>query len=117
MMICPTCHNDPAQLVVTALVNRAGQCSLEPHPCPTCDGTGSITSDQFERMAAGDVVRRRRVAFGLTIWELASVSGVTPRDVADYERGRLPDGHDPVRDKIYAGLAWAASRQPAGVSG
>jgi ribosome-binding protein aMBF1 (putative translation factor) len=107
-MICPTCNNDPSQQVVTALVNRGKErgCEMEPHLCPTCDGAGDISEGHFERLAAGEFVRDARAQRRMTIFEFAQVAGVTPRDVSDYEHGKLPPDHDHngVRDALYAAI-------------
>ena len=106
-MDCPTCLNDPKRSVVASLVNRGGVCTLETHPCFTCDGEGTITNDQFERMAAGNAVREARIQANLTIYDMSVVAGVSPRDVSDYERGRLPDDadHAHVRDALFKAVA------------
>lgn len=104
-MDCPTCLNSPEK-VIAALVHRNGVCVLESHVCPTCGGDGEISPDQFERISAGKVVRDLRVQAHLTVHQMAVIANVSPRDVSDYEHGRLPDDdeHRGVRDKLYAAL-------------
>ena len=116
-MDCPTCHNNPQQKVVAALVNRGGTagCALEAHPCPTCGGGGEITQDHYERFAAGSVVHAERVDLHITIADMAILAGITPLDVSDYERGRLPVGHEGVRDKIYAAIQRVKTARRTGV--
>lgn len=105
-MDCPTCQNDPSQSVVTALVNRKGKCFLEVHPCPTCDGGGAITLDQYERMITGREFRVSRIGMAMTIGQMAQYAGITPRAVSDYEEGRLSGPiSDATRDAIFSVIA------------
>lgn len=100
-MDCPTCKNDTSQSVVTALVNRNGKCFMETHICPTCDGNGTITLVQYERMATGSHFRQDRIGFHMTISQVAAIAGLRPIDVSNYEEGRLVDlEHSRVRDRL-----------------
>ena len=56
--------------------------------CPTCAGTGEITSEHAARIEAGRKARHARVLDGISLSEQARRLGITPAQLSAIEHGR-----------------------------
>ena len=60
--------------------------------CPTCDGSAKIDQEKADRIAAGNAMRSKRLALGLSPRDAAMMLGLTVTILTEMETGvRTPD--------------------------
>lgn len=90
-MICPHC--DGAKVVNCfwdgtdpKTGRRTG--GYGPLTCFLCNGTGEVDQPYQARIVLGEIVRKDRIARGLSLRQEAARRGITAKELSDLEHGR-----------------------------
>jgi ribosome-binding protein aMBF1 (putative translation factor) len=84
---CPHCHGKGESMAFVC----GTRCDYRAVKCSTCKGTGRVTAQQIEMMKEGEIIRRDRIARGLSIREEAARLNVDFPEWSRIEAGRLPE--------------------------
>lgn len=84
---CPSCRGKGE----TMGFHCDTRCDYRASKCYTCDGFGSVTLEDIQRMEIAETIREDRVARRLTIREEGSRLGVDFAEWSRIEAGRIPE--------------------------
>lgn len=90
-MKCPVCGGEGSGVAIVC--GRQGGpdggsfCRQRRLECHTCEGTGTISEERLERIAAGRRLRNDRVSRGVSQREEAARLGITPQELSRREQG------------------------------
>ena len=82
MIICPECDGN----------GKGGHAMIAGRlvcvPCSMCNGEGTFTSEQLDRMVKGRMMRDDRCSRGYSLRQEAVRLGISARELSDMEHGR-----------------------------
>ena len=87
MTPCPDCKGTK---IMSGIGCGPDGCKPITLPCFTCDGIGSISEDQAERMRTGEAMRLDRLVRDMSLREEAQRLGIKARELSDLEHGKKP---------------------------
>jgi hypothetical protein len=84
---CPHCSGKGESMAFVC----GTRCDYRAIKCSTCEGTGSVTTEQIKMMAEAEIIRKDRIARGLSIREEGKRLQVDFPEWSRIEAGRAPE--------------------------
>lgn len=83
---CPACKGACHIRAFVEYANKSGEVGTV--KCPTCKGDGWVTRQHYDRILAGEALRKARRERGLSLSEEAARLGISPVELSHRENGK-----------------------------